>query len=99
MTEIDVSKEPYIKQADTQGLDTINIAKNEQVTNALEIAALTQYIDERAQRLKAKLVLREKNHNVDSLRLDENYLKKLDSSIKKVSVSIPRFSKVYSFKN
>ena len=89
MTDADVSQ-PLIKQSDTDGLGTINIAQNELATNAAEIAALRQYIDERGQRLAAKLALRNKNQNADSLRLDEQYLKKLDSSIKKVTSFIKR---------
>jgi regulator of nonsense transcripts 2 len=91
MTDNDVSKTQFLKQSDTDGLDTINISQNEAATKANEIASLKNYIDERAQRLKAKLVLREKNLNApESLRLDENFLKKLDSSIKKVTSFIKR---------
>lgn len=89
MTDADVSNN-LIKHSDTEGLETINISKNETATNANEIASLNTYIEERGQRLKAKLTLREKNLNADSLRLDENFLKKLDSSIKKVTSFIKR---------
>jgi regulator of nonsense transcripts 2 len=56
----------------------------------IEIDQLNQYINERTERLKWKLELKHKNQNAESLRLDENYLKKLDSSIKKVTSFIKK---------
>lgn len=63
---------------------------NEQDQQALELAQINQFIQEKLDRLKIKSELKNKNQNADSLRLDENYLKKLDSSIKKVTSFIKR---------
>ena len=55
-----------------------------------EVAELNEFLNEREKRISSKLASRTKNKNVDALRLDENNLKKLDSSIKKVTSFIKR---------
>lgn len=57
-----------------------------------ELSQLNQFIKEKEERLKFKIDLRSKNQagNVDCLRLDDSVLKRLDSSIKKVTSFIKR---------
>jgi regulator of nonsense transcripts 2 len=51
---------------------------------------LNQYVSERAERIKWKTAMRAANTAADIARLDDNQLKRLDSSIKKVTSFIKR---------
>lgn len=55
-----------------------------------ELQQLQQYIAEKQERLNRKLEIRAKNKSGESTRPDETYMKKLDSSIKKVTSYIKR---------
>ena len=67
----------------------------DQMANTVTVSneeTLAQYIKERKERFRVKLEMRACNQpgSVENLRLDDNYLKKLDSSIKKVTSFIKR---------
>ena len=58
--------------------------------NRAEEDQVKQFMAERIERMNAKLALQSSNRNVESLRLDDTQMKKLDSSIKKVTAFIKR---------
>jgi regulator of nonsense transcripts 2 len=55
-----------------------------------ELNHLKQYIADKQDRIRFKHELKEKNREAESSRPDENYMKKLDSSIKKITSFIKR---------
>ena len=64
---------------------------SEQNTEAEELSQLKNYIEEKNKRVKWKLELKIKNQGLsEATRPDENQMKKLDSSIKKVTAFIKR---------
>ena len=69
---------------------TVILTGNDEETTKTEIDFINQYNKEKIERMNIKLELQVKNRNAESLRLDEGQIKKLDSSIKKVTAFIKR---------